>query len=811
MNTVDVAEMEIYVKDGELSGAANGTFNITYFGTVNAIFQFSAIISDGYLYLSYNSTENQAEMNKISLEELYNDMMSSMGNSSTEAGDTMSAIILPFVTDALLPVVEILIEDNKDATNDVLGHTLNIFFSFEEQADGSVLVTLSKDKVLALSEALATKPVAEVIDIYFGEGTFASVVDFAFEVLDLKVCDVPAYLKDKGIDYDTLVAEIEEFLPTLGASEDFDIDALLTNSDFSDLALGMLIFQTEDDSYKALVNDAIDLLKANTLYEMINVGDKEKTMVDDIINQVFDYVALSLTTDENGAFTAVHVELTKVPFGGSSMSDGTSPAITYTNYISFALDVIANGKIEIAWSDIIDKYNNAFAPVPDSIKKEYAFNIKTNEDSNFKYVYFQGEEYICQESYYVYVTDADFANVFPTIEANCGNWNYYYMSPVVGGSYCVSFAEVDGETVMFFIDSSKEAIKVVATTDGFFATYNNGETKELDIAKDDNMTLVELSAKIAPMVLEKDFYSNWETIEYYYNTVTGEYAFEEQHNWNYEYEMFGETCYDGYKCTQTCTKCNTKLVYPGYYHEEMYTEIYLEGCGGSISESRCKICNNVTYLGVYDWNCDWTYTSETNGYSVYKCANCDTTKMIKAETTEKDENCQYTVTDFYIFTINGKEIYRGQYSYTNTEHNETDHYEMQGESCEDGVAVYSHCLDCGYASETGYIHYGHISDGWNDPGYKWIDLQDYEVCYYYDGSASVVPYAHTVCCHVCNTEYGIDYHLPGCNMEIVSESDTSTTCQCTECGIIETTTWSDGRVIITLIIDGEEIYRSVQG
>ena len=200
INSLEVAELEISLKNGELYGAAHGKVYITLFDTVDGTVEFSAIISDGYLYLTMSG--NAGDMNdqmyqKYSLESLFGD---SMGADAEEMEN-----ILAFVENTLRPTVESLINRNAASIDTVLGNVLNIFFTFEKQADGTVLVTLSKDKVLALNEALATKPIAEVIDVYFGEGTYNSIVDSVFEILDLKVSEIPAYLKSKCIDYYDLI------------------------------------------------------------------------------------------------------------------------------------------------------------------------------------------------------------------------------------------------------------------------------------------------------------------------------------------------------------------------------------------------------------------------------------------------------------------------------------------------------------------------------------------------------------------------------------------------------------------------------
>ena len=206
VTSVDVAELEVYVEDGKLGGAAHGKVNMTFFDTVAGYAEFSAIIDGEYLYVVIEGQangEDEKVQYKYSINELFNNVV----------GVDTDDEILSQIEDSILPAVEKLLEDNKEAINKVLETVINLFFDVQKQADGSVLISLSKTKLLALNENLATKPVAEVFDIYFGKNSFDALVDKAYEILDLKVSEIPAYLKDNGIDYDALVERYKTFCP----------------------------------------------------------------------------------------------------------------------------------------------------------------------------------------------------------------------------------------------------------------------------------------------------------------------------------------------------------------------------------------------------------------------------------------------------------------------------------------------------------------------------------------------------------------------------------------------------------------------
>lgn len=520
ISTVDVAELEIYIdENGQLGGAAHGKFKISTVGAmdVDATIDFKAIIDGGYLYLTY--ADNQL---KLSFEELLSDYL----GSTEDVTASIPTEIFDFAIETLAPMIETLFEENKASINDLIGCVLNIFFTFEDQADGSVLVTLSKDKLLALNEALATKPVAEVIDIYFGANTFDAIVNSAFEILDLKLCDVPTYLKDNGIAYDDLVAEIEALLPTLEAPE-MDIDELLTNSELSDSTIGMLVFDLEDTSYKAEIEENVILpLREKSVYELINAPETFVDQVDDVIAQIFDSLNFSIVTKKDGAFTSVHVELNKLEAGGSSDSFGNSSTI----YVTFSLDVVADGKINVTWSDIIEQINSSLVPIPEEAKEELECESYDNSEWT-QTIDFQNNVYECH-IYYVTVTQKDFDSIgaISTIQQK-DNWVLYNVQVAQTEYYYeVLFCEENGETQMFLRNGyTWEIAKLEATGSGYNAIYEDGTTKNIIIANEDTMMLT--TAKLYPMLFDEIYAEDdWSTVSYYYNTSTGEYSIESPFN-----------------------------------------------------------------------------------------------------------------------------------------------------------------------------------------------------------------------------------------------------------------------------------------
>ena len=792
VTSVDVAELEIYVEDGKLGGAAHGKVNMTFFDAVAGYAEFSAVIEGDYLYVvleGQNNGEDEKVQYKYAINELFKNVVGV--NSDDE--------ILSEIENSILPAMEKLLENNKEAINKVLETVINLFFDVQKQADGSVVISLSKAKLLALNENLATKPVAEVLDTYFGKNSFDALVNKVYEILDLKVSEIPAYLKDNGIDYDTLVEKVEDLLPALDAPEDFDIDELLTNSDYSDYAIGMLLLGVEDNSYKTQIEEnVISTLRTNSLYDLPGLTDEVKAQVDDVINEIFGYVTFSITTNNVGELSAVHVELNKVPVGGSGLSDGTT-SVYYTYYLSFTLDVIANGDINVTWDDIVNKVNNAIVPIPDEIKEEYAFNCSSNDWPYEETIYFQDKEYNAM-CYDVWVSMADFDSILSTsITPDCGDWLCYDLEIAQKEyDYRVYFVESDYETI-FFLGLGYEGIlaKIEQVSGGFNVTYENGETKYI-IMSTGAANMLTITAKLFPLVFEGEYeiYETQDYVTYYYNTKTHDYGFYfSQHEYEVTYNKLGETCNDGYEIVYTCSVCGDSYTEGTYYgHEIEYFETDLCDfglCGGYAYEESCMICGEVEKKELSDSVCYWRMLEDTDEYISYKCNFCGTVKTDRSYTTNAGAICQAQFVDLIIFTRDGKELYK--YENIDTIENHTyraSHYEKLGENCEDGYIATNTCIHCGDS-------YTYTSDRHTGKNLTKTYLSSLGVCGGYIEKGT---------CDVCNLPFDADYYLSSCNLETIWQEMYSVTEQCTKCGISVVTIYG-ADPYISIYYKGEEIYR----
>ncbi|MBE7079854.1 MAG: RHS repeat protein [Clostridiales bacterium] len=348
LKQMDIAELVLYVEDGELKGAAIGSI-VIFNGPIKnaeARYDMKAYIEGEYMYIVLAGDITGDMYIKMSVEAWIYNILDSMDISVSEMSDGM----ISFITDTVLPMVDTLIETNSAELNAILEDAFNIIFTFEQQGDGSYVATLDFDKLYALNENLATKSIAEVVDIYFGEGAFDYLVEWALEVLALEPSEIPAYLDELGFDSAELIEKINELARESGAPADYDINDIINEESLEGVALGMLIFEIKDETYVDRFNEVVGALRETSVYEMLNVGSAEdfKANIDDILDAFVNDVAFSFTTDSASMIQSINLSANNAGYTINDME------MNFT----FDLEITINGRIDATWSDIVDEIEN---------------------------------------------------------------------------------------------------------------------------------------------------------------------------------------------------------------------------------------------------------------------------------------------------------------------------------------------------------------------------------------------------------------------------------------------------------------------
>ncbi len=847
---IDVAELSLYYEDGEFGGAASGSVEI-FNGPIRdakATYTFKAVIHEGFAYFTLKQLENPSEdySGKIAVDAIIEALLEEM-DIEGEAVD-----VLNFVKDTVLPAIETLVELNKKEIDSILESIFNILFSLEEQSDGSFVATLDYDKLNTLNENLATKPIAEVIDIYFGEGTFDDLAAFAIEILNLKISEIPAYVDEMGLDSADLIAKINELAAKTGAPEGWDLNELVfNNKELEDVTIGMLIFKTEDDSYvKTFEDNFVEPLREAILYNLINedFAEEIKETVASIIEMASEYLTFSFSTDYTGMLKSVNVALDEF----ETEIDNT------TVYANAEVDILINQKINVTWAGMVDEIEAEIALPTDDMLDEDGYS-GINGFFYSGYFEFKGEEYRYDSGFEIYFYKPNYNSLTHVVfYPDCDGWlGYETCYEETYYRFTLAQAVIDEENVKVLINEfSNEVAILVATDTGFIAKYEDGTEREIAFEfetptePEENEKLlvpVNYAGNIVinpgtsipvipgPSVITMDtgkyvelFFDVFENPEgrveafgdyvyYYYNSAKKEYAEESQHELVYDYELDGDYCWDGCTTHLSCEKCDYSYEYrDSYCSSETVTIDLTDYCGGSITADRCKKCGRITnynYDDMENIGCSMEgkpteeeITDESGAVIgrrlIFTCPDCGL-EFVQAYWKDYVTTCEYyEYNATYIFSGDDcifEYIQRyGMYD----EHEYEYTYEFKGDHCDDGYKVTRHCPKC---KET---------DEWNQSGhdtdYRYVELNDLGLC-----GGTIREYY----CIVCKEIFDSYVEWEKCNWYHVEDNaEGYSVYECHECGAqklehyYETEKDENCRYEYTekliYVVNGEEVYNT---
>ncbi len=782
---LDLTELYLFFEDGELQGAATGKVSIFNgpFSNADAIFDIKAIISDGNVYITLDYGKDGAALKPMKLKYSIDELLETMFEEMEVDDLPWLADVLSFLTDTIIPVADTIIETNAAEVDKVLENLFGILFTITEQADGTYLAELDYDKLIALNEHLATSTVAELIDIYFGEGTFDDLAEGILDILNLTISEIPDFIKEQGVDFDQLIADINALYAAIVNGEELDLNDILDSEELADKTLGELLI---DEDYAEAVESVAKMLRESSVYEIIFNSNKDKACdaVNEVIEMIKDSISVGFITDENGTLTSIVLGADSFTFEEDS------------NAMEFSLDLTIemNGTIEVTWDNIIGNVNDNIVE-PD----EDLLDTSISEDSEFRngIMTYKGEQYSYTSMQYTFYRNNYDKVVGFMVEDNCGDWDVFsmmYFRERYGFAIKCLYDPEDTRTISYILVenlSTNETAEMQETDSGVTVTFEDGTTVE--IASD-----VEAPAELYTLIFGEPDWKMYSTrsINYYYNTVTGEYAEESQHDYVTEEEALGDYCeIDGRLIKDTCTICGDVQERIRYYCNNQEAVIDLSeytSCGGTIEARQCVCCGNIGYVNDIDISCDTELVEEKelvdeNGESIgyettYACPDCGLI-FVERMWIEAESSCEY-------YECEGYYIYNGAdclFQYVNSEWEENHEYEyvyeMNGETCNDGYKVLYTCTICG-ETETWHSS-GHRTE--NDT----IDFSKYGIC---GGYASIS--RCTVCNTITNThEIYFDCELSEGTLEDIIDATTGEVIgekqiyTCSKCNLVYTTSY----------------------
>jgi len=742
--TVNLAELMLYIEDGKLGGAAKGTI-VIFNGPIeneNATMALEAVIDGDYVYavVSGNAFPGAEEMKmKYSVADaiaaMINSIVSSMENMgggnmggsnmgggsvepmgdsvNTDGGNTdasspemmpamneaMVSMMVGFMLETLVPTVDALLATNQDSAEQILEALFAMIFTAEE-TDGGYVFTLDYEKLYALNENLATLPVAELIDLYFGENAYANLKEGIYGLLAMKLSEIPDFVASQGLDYEALIAKINELCAMMGAPAGFDIGEMIEDPDYGQLVIGMLLF--EQENYTQMLDQVFGGMLPYVPFYALVMPEEEaqlKAMVDMII-ATFEGLNISFSTNTKGEFISFDISAEDYVAGGDGM------VITVSGSISFIL----NGKIEVTWSDIVADINASIVPPAEDMKNNAPMIGGSQESGMMEY---KGEYY---EYYaeYLSIRAIDYDRLVGVLLQNdCSGWMEYQaffaMKEARFGMYTLLDQEGNMAYMLLKNEATGEIAEIQMVEGKWFAVLEDGTEIEIDPSlseTDPAAFFVSVFGTLDFEAVEGDVYP----LYYYYNAATGEYADESQHEYEVSIEELGKYCTDGIRYTFTCAHCGDSYSVTTYECEDTEEKFVnfseLGACGGGAMLYVCAECGKVHEMMASSVGaCKFGAPAEENVYAAdgitvigkkitVTCSECGLV-YVSWQTLENIGNCRYENTEGETVIIGGTEIYSYESSYIQTEHAYEYSYEFLGErDCEDGVKIIITCKNC---------------------------------------------------------------------------------------------------------------------
>jgi len=178
------------------------------------------------------------------------------------------------------------------------------------------------------------------------------------------------------------------------------------------------------------------------------------------------------------------------------------------------------------------------------------------------------------------------------------------------------------------------------------------------------------------------------------------------HSYYTEFEMFGESCADGYHAYTVCRECG-RIWNDSYYDGDncensfvLDSEVILDGsniCGKLVKETvGCACGKNVSSQIIESYHTSNEYMgTDDEGWDIFECYACGLIERRKETVTYSQNSCEYEVYTQYEYWLNGEVIGETSTHHTGRSHLYTYEFADFTGNCDDGYTIIETCILCG--------------------------------------------------------------------------------------------------------------------
>ena len=266
------------------------------------------------------------------------------------------------------------------------------------------------------------------------------------------------------------------------------------------------------------------------------------------------------------------------------------------------------------------------------------------------------------------------------------------------------------------------------------------------------------------------------------------------HKYVYELELLPGAidCEQGFTVERVCTVCGDQESWTehGCCTYPIKQEIVGEGvmCSAAILTQYSCACgqHSGTELEWIDYNnaCSYNeYYDDALGCWVLECDKCGVSRTnTYSESPSEDHPCQYTCVRSYTYSKDGEEVFSYEETGYSSRHLDETHFQMLGDTCNDGYYVSWSCARCGESDSSDEIYYG-------CENYV-LDVQEV-----YNGEELCGPvYVEHIGCACGNLEkydcgYSCSFSSYGYDSQLGAHM-----LKCRKCGALQTNSWNSREV-----------------
>lgn len=469
IKSIDIAELMLSVdRENGITGAAYCTFTI-FNGPKDGetLISAKAIIENGYVYLDTESDYSDANISiRYSVDEFLNQMLPGFEFDAFWAS-------LDYLEEEVLPVIELMVDANAADIENILSTVVDMLFSYEN-VNGNYEYVLDFAKLEQLNENLHTLPVSELVDLYFGEGTFDDIYLTALEILNLTLNEIPGYASKLGVDEETLIATADSVCKNLfGAPADFNLKDALERDDSKEVTVGMLVMNGEYD--ESVIHELANMLRETSFYSLTygEYNDAAHNEIAGIIESLENSVSFGFTTDKNG--NALSCDVSAIDFVFTQRENSQ-----YT--LGFDLSLILGGSFDVDFDDIIPEIDSLEDAIPE-LEDEESYSkgnwgyTSGEMEYNGEWVYYEANIYHIVK-YVNNYSDILGYNVMP----HCSDWLEYNVV------YSRERYEMSVELRMLKVESTGSVVYLLADDYGNVVELKLGENNTVYFTRPDGST-----------------------------------------------------------------------------------------------------------------------------------------------------------------------------------------------------------------------------------------------------------------------------------------------------------------------------------